>query len=94
MSYSLARFAPDELAVEAGGALLDEVGGLGAGEAVGGVRGDQADDQAHQQLVAGDVLGEDLAEPADDRLLGQEQLVMLLDPGERRRSPESISTRT
>ena len=47
----------DELALEVGGTEFDEVGGLGVGESFVGVGGDQAGDEAHQQVVANDFVG-------------------------------------
>ncbi len=63
---------------KARGAALEEVGGAGVGEAVRGVRGDQAADEAHQQVVPGHLTRQDLGQAVHGFALAAAELV---EPG-------------
>ena len=91
LSYSLARFPLTSCRLEAGGAPFDEVGGLGVGEPAAGVGGDQVGDQAHQEFVAGDLLGQNLLQDTvEDLPLGPLQLVDPRQAGEGGRAREHL----
>jgi len=62
-----------QLALEGGGAVLDQIGRFGAGESSLGVSGDQSAAETGQQFVAGDFFGEEFVQLVRQHAFGVQQ---------------------